>query len=235
MKKTLWTFRDSQTFGHGCRPDGPIPEYYYNYISEGDDIWPVHLSKKLNMNLVNLGKCGASNDYIIDCMIKNFDNINEGDYVFVGKTFYQRFDIPNNEKTELYHVLGDLPLYKEDMKQNKDILRSNLKSQEEYETIINFIYLFAQDKLYENRQNLRFNFIKKRLITERKIGFYHEWSVENFNFNRESLLLGIAERILVHTNGKIKDGHFSFNDHRRLADIFYNIILRDVFDIKKII
>ena len=36
--RTLWTFGDSFTFGHGCRPDGPLSEYYYEYKSNDDVI-----------------------------------------------------------------------------------------------------------------------------------------------------------------------------------------------------
>ena len=51
--RTLWTFGDSFTFGHGCRPDGPTNEYYYNYRSESDDVWPNLLGKMLNLEIKN--------------------------------------------------------------------------------------------------------------------------------------------------------------------------------------
>ena len=69
---TLWTFGDSFTFGHGCRPDGPLPEYYNNYKKDGDDTWPNLLGSMLNTKVKNFGKCGASNDYILDSIIDNF-------------------------------------------------------------------------------------------------------------------------------------------------------------------
>ena len=31
---TIWTFGDSFTFGHGCRPDGPLTEYYFDWKKE---------------------------------------------------------------------------------------------------------------------------------------------------------------------------------------------------------
>ena len=104
----LWTFGDSFTFGHGCRPDAPTNEYYYNYKSESDDVWPNLLGQKLNVEVKNLGKCGVSNDFIIDSIIDNFDMIKPNDVVIIGKSFYQRFDVPklNNNTFDTETVLG---------------------------------------------------------------------------------------------------------------------------------
>ena len=109
---TIHTFGDSFTFGHGCRPDGPINEYYYNYKSYSDDVWPNLLGQMLNVEVKNLGKCGASNDFIIDSIIYNFEKIQQNDVVIIGKTFYQRFDITNlNSNTfEIYCSLLELCL-----------------------------------------------------------------------------------------------------------------------------
>ena len=102
---TLWTFGDSFTFGHGCRPDGPTNEYYYNYRSESDEVWPNLLGQMLNVEVKNLGKCGASNDFIIDSIIDNVDMIKPNDIVIIGKSFYQRFDMPKLNNNTFTQVL----------------------------------------------------------------------------------------------------------------------------------
>jgi len=58
--KTLWTFGDSFTFGHGCREDCNSGSYekYKSYKSDNDDIWSNKLSKLLQMHLKNLGVNG---------------------------------------------------------------------------------------------------------------------------------------------------------------------------------
>ena len=77
---TLWTFGDSMTFGHGCVLDYEGDEYYKKYKKSDDDlIWPVILANKLGYKLNNLGKCGASNDYIFDTIISNYHLISEND------------------------------------------------------------------------------------------------------------------------------------------------------------
>jgi len=228
MKKTLWTFGDSQTFGHGCRPDGPLTEYYFNYKGENDDIWPELLGQKLNMNVRNFGECGASNDYIFDKMIENFENINEDDYVILGKTAHQRFDVRDYNTNKLFHVLGEMPIYIDDKETNEQWLRKHCRSQEEFETIINFVYYFAQDELYKERQDLRFQFIRKRLVNERKIGYYYEWSIfDDYMY--------YFHTIAKHTDQKIKDYHLSFKGHRQLSELIFQKIQSEVYHNHKLL
>ena len=207
--RTLWTFGDSFTFGHGCRPDGPLSEYYYEYKSNDDDlIWPEILSKKLNCDLVNLGKCGASNDYIFDTIIENYSQIKENDFVIVNKTFPQRFDVPNDIRNELHSIIAELSI-----KDKKwDTVFKNLnKSKDEIETIINFMYHFSGHSLYEKRQDKRYSFIKSSIKCDK----YYECKTTE-------ILLSKFEDITEHTKGKIIDGHLSFRGHKQLANYIYS-------------
>lgn len=228
---TLWTFGDSQTFGHGCRPDGPLLEYYNNYKKEDDDIWPVLLGKKLNMNVINCGQCGVSNDFILDEMMRNFDNINEGDYVILGKTLHQRFDVKDYRTGKLFYVLGEYGQWdsEESNKYVEKYLKEICRNREELETLINFTIYFAQDDLYRNRQDFRFNFIKNRLINEKKISFYYDWMIN------DEFVLKNVERIITHTKGKCKDYHFSFYGHKQMTEYFYDVIQNIIHNGKRLI
>jgi len=218
---TLWTFGDSMTFGHGCREDCPNNQYYKEYKEEGDDIWPNILADKLKLDVINLGKCGASNDYIIDSIIDNFDKIIENDYVIIGKTFHERFDIPKKESNQLQTIFGEIEDYSKD---DWWIHWTNEtgRSEEEIETIINFIYYYADNRLYEERQNKRYNFLKN-LLENKNVNILL-WKVEEPITKR-------MERIDVATNFKIKDKHFSFKGHKLFSEYLYNKITLD----KKII
>jgi lysophospholipase L1-like esterase len=205
---TLWTFGDSLTFGHGCRPDGPINEYYYNYRSELDDIWPNLFGKMLNIEVKNLGKCGASNDFIIDSIIDNFDMIKPNDVVIIEKSFYQRFDIPklNNDVFDTY-CAEDLNLININLKRNDDN-----KNKLEIETILNYGILFCDHFLFKERQNKRFKFIEKQLNS--KVNKILIWDAVDFTNNK-------IDTIRNHTNGKIKDFHFSFKGHQLFSEFLY--------------
>ena len=205
---TLWTFGDSLTFGHGCRPDGPTNEYYYNYRSESDDVWPNLLGKRLNIEVKNLGKCGASNDFIIDSIIDNFDIIKPDDVVIIEKSFYQRFDIPKlNSNTFDTYCAEDLNLINTDLKRNDDN-----KNKLEIETILNYGILFCDHFLFKERQNKRFKFIEKQLNS--KVNKILIWDAVDFTDNK-------IDTIRNHTNGKIKDFHFSFKGHHIFSEFLY--------------
>ena len=206
---TLWTFGDSFTFGHGCRPDGPLSEYYHTFKSDiSDVIWPEILSKKLDYKLVNLGKCGASNDYIFDTIIDNYFNIQKNDIVIVNKTFSQRFDVPNNIKNELHSITAELSIKNKNW---NNVFENLKKTNEEIDTIINFMYYFSNDKLYEQRQEKRYEFMKSII----KCHKYYECKTID-------ILSSKFEDITEHTNRKIIDGHLSFNGHKQFANFVYS-------------
>jgi hypothetical protein len=204
---TLWTFGDSFTFGHGCRPDGPTAEYYFEYKKDGDDIWANLVGKMLNTKVKNFGKCGASNDFIIDCIIDQWDNIGENDYVIIGYTYHSRFDVPLKNRKALSTIYWGF----EDMDEFYG------EDKEEMLTLLNFQYYFASNELYKKRHLKRFNFLHK-LLKEKKITTFF-WDVDYMQRNSK------FEKIADATNGKIDDFHFSFNGNRDFADMVYKKVV----------
>lgn len=205
---TLWTFGDSFTFGHGCRPDGPIPEYCNNYKTESDNVWPELLGEMTNMKVKNFGKCGASNDYILDSIFENWDNFKQGDLVITGVTYHDRFDVPL--KDNLISIFWDWDKY-------VDVSEKELYKKEERETLINFQYFFANDEFYKKRHLKRFNFIDK-ILKESKINSF-VWDVNFYQYMKR------FEKIAHATNGEIEDYHFSFKGNRDFADMLYKKLI----------
>ena len=207
---TLWAFGDSFTYGHGCRPEGPDESYYYNYRNDGDDIWTNHLAKMFDLKVKNFGKCGASNDFIIDCIIDQWDYIKDGDFVIIGITYHSRFDIPLKNRlslsTNFWHQIEDL--------KNFD---NFFESKEKMETVINFQYHFANNELYKKRHLKRYNFLNK-LLNDIKVTTFI-WDVE---YMQQSTRF---EKIANATDGKIDDWHFSFKGHKDFADMVYKKIV----------
>lgn len=220
---TLWTFGDSFTFGHGCRLDcnSYTVDEYYSYKQDGDDIWPNHLGKLLDCNVMNYGKNGVSNDYIFDKIIENFDNIKENDYVVIGKTFHGRIEIPYKDK--IYKSFASYEGGKiDDITTSNDLwLKTEFKDvkSDVVEAMINFQYYFSDHIFYKERNNKRFEFIKNRLINEKKVKFCYIWGLEeNKNFYHA------FEKIIQHTKRKTIDTHFSFNGHLQFAHFVYKKI-----------
>jgi len=190
---TLWTFGDSFTEGYGCRIED---EYYKNYWKLGDKIWPAWLSELLDVNLINCGVGGYSNDMILDSIIDNWPKINENDYVFIGVTYPHRFDVPINNK--LHSIVHDF-------------IDTNLVN-EKFQTIVNFQYHFSDDILYKNRQYKRLNWVKELLISK-CCKLVVLWDVQ--------IDINNLETITGATNRDIIDGHLSYNSHKMLATQFY--------------
>jgi len=202
---TLWTFGDSFTYGHLCN-EGSKDKVYLKYKKENDDIWPNHLGKLLNYKVCNFGKTGASNDFIFDTLIDNFDKIKEKDVVIIGKTIYGRNNFPKNNRWLDVSADFEINPFKNYW---HPFLEKNF-TKEEYDTIINFQYYFSYNNLYQIRYDNRFDFIKNRLINEKKIHFCYVWYVSDENIRN-------FEKICDATNNKIDDYHFSFTGHYEFA------------------
>jgi hypothetical protein len=202
---TLWTFGDSFTFGHGCRLEGPLTEYCSNYKKEDDDVWPNHLGNLLNTKVKNFGECGASNDFIIDSIIDNWDDISENDIVIIGVTYHNRIDVPIHDKLQAPFI-------------DEDFLNNNVKyDEEQIQTLINFQYHFTYNKLYKVRHLKRFDFLVKELKKKKITTFV--WDVEYMQYTTR------FEKIATATNDKISDYHFSFKGHKDFADMVYKKII----------
>jgi hypothetical protein len=200
--KTLWTFGDSNTAGHGCIPNF---EYYEKYYKEGDKIWPEIISESLKTNLINMGKSGASNDMILDIIMQSFDDIKEGDIVIIGKTYSHRFDIPHPKKNELipifwdWEVFGPTPVISEFTKEEMGI-------------IVDFLYHFMGSPLFDVRWDKRYDWIKGLLETKGCKCIV--WDV-----NKELIRMETIHEV---TKGKVDDWHMSFKGHKDFSIHMWN-------------
>ena len=208
--KTLWTFGDSFTFGHGCREDcnSGLYEKYKSYKSDNDDIWPNKLSKLLQMHLKNLGVNGYCNNLIIDSIIDNYDFIQEEDCVVIGKSSSARNHIPYNDN--LYTILSPHELTKTN---NKLLGHFDKFEPEIVETIINFQYYFSDNKFYKEQQDKRIQFLVNRLYSEKKVKKCIVWDLD---------IRKQFPTIIQETNGKIINYHFSWKGHSQFTKYLFS-------------
>ena len=107
----LWTFGDSFTFGHGCRPiiDETKNGTYYNtfleYIDLSKPIWPEIVAERFNLELVNNGVNGITNDRILDYILKNITEFKSNDCVIIQMSTSSRFEFPFAKKRNLFGVV----------------------------------------------------------------------------------------------------------------------------------
>jgi hypothetical protein len=210
----IWGFGDSYTFGHGCRPDGPNPEYYHNYKKNQDKIWLDWLGSYMKMRPVNFGECGCSNDSIFDRIIENWHNIKKDDIVIIGITFHSRFDVPMQDQLSPFNWAHKYWLEHSKLPDHYKI------TQKEVETVIDFKYYFANHKLYKERQLKRFHFLEQ-LLKEKNIK-YLIWDVNEY------VEFDSIHTIKEDTDGLINDLHFSFKGHLNFADIIHKKITNNM-------
>ena len=197
--KTLWTFGDSNTGGHGCTPNFG---YYQKYYTEGDGIWCEHLAKYLKIDLINRGKNGASNDMILDTIIDSFDEIKCGDIVIIGKTYSHRFDVP--QRDGLNAIFWDWETFVMDEILSQFTL-------DERKCIMDFQYYFMDSPLFDMRWDKRYEWVKN--VLEKRECKVVVWDVKKELFGRETIYQA--------TKGKIDDYHMSFKAHKE----FFNYML----------
>ena len=95
----LWTFGDSFTFGHGCRPFSTDKNSVYNlkysnYINLDRPIWPEYVAKQLNLELYNDGVNGASNELILDNVLNHVSEFKKDDIIILQISTSVRYDFP---------------------------------------------------------------------------------------------------------------------------------------------
>lgn len=206
MKK-LFTFGDSFTFNKT-----PFEcEYALKYMKDGDSYWPNIISERLGFTLYNFGHGGLSNDRILDNVIEKIDLINDGDIVIIGKSFYNRFDIPATThiiQPDIVHKFITIS------PESIDILIREGFTKKEAESIIYYGYHHSDD-IFSKRHNLRFEFVKKYLKTQGVTNVIF-WEIEDNWSNYES--------IKVATNNEINDLHWSFKGHLDFAEFIFNKI-----------
>jgi hypothetical protein len=212
MKK-LWTFGCSFTYGDGTLEHD---EYRRKFKINDDNLpWTQLLANELKLELINKGMGGSSNESILDSIILNYDNINEDDIVIISKTWSHRFDFPKKigsiEPQSIVYRGGE-----SDVKRWFDDLTVGIFNENQIECIKVFSVEFATQPLYSYRHDIRFNFIKDRLIKDKKIKICHIWDVEN--------LWNKYETIHHATNNEIRDYHWSYKGHSDFFNYLLSII-----------
>jgi hypothetical protein len=190
----LHVFGCSFTKGSGCLVD---EEYTNKYKKEGDHLWTEIIAKNYGLELVNKSKGGLSNDKILDRVIKNFETVNEDDYVIIQLSFYHRYDIPNYKNDCLLTIAP-----------NPENLLFNEYTKSEIEHIT-YVSTLMESNLFKERHMNRFMFIRDLFLNVKKVKKIVLWRIEDY--------INDFEKIVHATNHEINDHHWTFEGHRQFA------------------
>lgn len=207
--------------------DNLIPTYIEYKKWYGDTFpksWPILLSEKLNIELLNYGIGGTCNDIIFETFIKKINVLKKNDIVIIGWTFLTRFKWYNDKGDNFVSILSNEHKNRNISKETAtEILvnRSNTKWSEDVELkkeiiiklseLIGFkIYFWSIDSNIKNELNEihlccnQLSVDDNILILMKKLG--------GKNINEE-------------TQGLVEDRHFGESGHIILSELFYDHIL----------
>jgi hypothetical protein len=196
-------FGDSYTKGHGC-----LPGYEYYNSTPVKAVWTDLIANELGYSKIDFSDTGKSNENIIKGVLDFSKDIKNGDILIVGTTSAVRTSFFIGDKLLNFSGRKARLTYQELVKEQGNRLPSNY-TEELHTALCNYVldvklpfYDYWDGYYSEIYKSLETIFKKNILVWEYKV-----W----FNF----------ETITEHTQGKIKDGHWSWNGHEQ----FYNYLI----------
>lgn len=196
MKK-CWFFGDSFTRGDNCYKGD---SYYELTYKEGCKRWTEIVSEYLGCSEENHAWGGNSNTHILYQLISESSNLQSGDYVFVGDTRACR--VPYFEDGEVRNIINDTLL---NYKRGK------------VHTILEYIsdVIIPDEIHYETYYEKQFIEVLNLLKIKGVNTFFWKHTDYWFPLNK-------IHTIAQDTNGKIRDGHYSWKAHKKMANIVIN-------------
>jgi len=197
MKK-CWFFGDSFTRGDNCHKGD---SYYELTYKDGYKRWTEIVSNHLGCTENNYGYGGNSNTHILYQVITESKNIKSGDYVFVGDTRPVRI-ISFTDDGQVRNIINDSSL-----KYTKG--KGNAK--------LNYIQeeIFPHEEKYSKYYEKQFIEVLNLLKIKGVNTFFWKHTDYWFPLNK-------IHSITKDTNGKIRDGHYSWKAHKKMANIIIN-------------
>jgi hypothetical protein len=218
----LWVFGDSFSHGHGFHESDP---FYKITLPDTVDsrYWGQIVANELGLELMNCSKVGASNDWILDLLLEDSNNISENDYVVIQSTYFSRFDVPHDNKFNFLHTIFKHQDDNDDIKIN--LVGDDNITDRKKEVILDYVIHFANLPAYEYRQLNRFHKVIQLLKTK-NVAFWcirkpKEFYIDEIDIIKEPYFIKFdneyigAEdsfetyrcKIYEETDWKINDGH----------------------------
>ena len=219
MKNKLWVFGDSFTAEYYENNN------YKNYVEYKKGvapiIWSNLLSKKINLEVINHAKCGASNYTIFNQLIKSIDDINENDIVIIGWSYITRYISGDpNTRTLIEGPIGpfskitcDEIFFNRNLTCWGDEVSSWIKLINRYSNLksINIFHWSADERVFNSDIDI---LDKKFIVTNEDLSIYNYFNQKNIKFT-----------IKQETNNLIDDLHCSQIGHNLMCDFIYNKII----------
>ena len=215
---TIWFFGDSFTYGDGCLPGF---EYYDKYPNEDTRIWTTRIAEEYNFIEKNLSERGCSTPMIINSLINNLSKIKPHDMVILSDSLPSRTLGVNSKRRKIELVTTDIF-------ETHHGLDNFFEYEIERESFLNHIInnILPYENIWKTFYEKQIEALQTELLN-RKVEFYF-WSHSIWALRKDSFI-----SIREHTNGKIDDGHFSWEGHSQMTKIISEAIKNKKYIIHK--
>lgn len=200
---TLYTFGCSYTYGD------ETSEYYIDPSKPSSTAWPSLLANQLNLDCVNLGVSGSSNDFILKTVCSNLNQVDKNDTVIVMMTFPDRKLINNYAEDKIVNANPS----------NKKYNDYYLKYHNEELGILNFIqnFLSLKELLKSYSYYITFTTYEPIILFKK-----YQWA-RSYVIDKQKTIkppnLGFFSLVDVS-----KQKHPDDNGHKIIADTLYKFI-----------
>ena len=221
----LWCFGDSYTAGDGCKlfSTGTHPNTieYRKFLNKKENeyikLFSDIVAEHFELECINLGQSGAGNEKILDTLLSNIHLISKDDYVILGVSYFQRFDID-----------GLLPLEFSTININSLLDSNNMITDTLSKEALLQIVINRSSKAFENRLLRQIKGIS-HILKELSKSVY-VWTNDHYLDEQKSGLFQLPTgyhtlshflgevAITAHTNKVVCDGHFSEVGHTIFAN-----------------
>ena len=222
-KPTLWVFGDS--YSSESKPNIDVSSYLYEndfrmkyskFKGYFPNSFPEIISKKLDLNLINLAVPGNSNEQIYQSYLKNIENIKPNDILFFGWTYISRYVLAGNDnKFHNVNIPYKDVTFEDNLTYNtiNEVLHNRSKYSIYYTYLTN--YLKSINKMFNNNIIIHNSFSDIGESLDENINDYM-----NLLFPRRQKYETIKEE----TKDDSFNGHYSEKGHQDLAEDIINYI-----------
>lgn len=205
-KSKVWCFGDSYTQGYNHKVDWC--KSYIDFKGYTPKVYCDFLSEKLETQGENLGVGGYDNYSIFEVLCKNIDRIKEDDIVIIGWSNVTRFRMASKDNDWVRFVPGTITDFH--IKHHTDLSKDTIEE----------ICVNRDNQVYFNEVNSWIKFINHTMKQNKII----HWTPFDNNLNLNAHKILKLETTRMESNGLINDDHYSENSHKKLSDMFFEIL-----------
>ncbi len=213
MERKIWAFGDS--FTQSLAPVPGLSDWrakYFEYKEYVPKVFTDFLSEDFRYTCINRGHGGADNYSIIEIIVKNIDEIKDGDIIIIGWS--------NVDRVRLANKFGKFTTIHSNWDDNQKKISCDLMG----------ISINTMEEILVNRHGnscyvSELNSLIKLINRTFKNNLVIHWSpFSGFFPGMDVITIPKIQTIKEETENKVQDSHYSENGHKTLSKHLHEVI-----------